>query len=86
MHISYVHPLAHVEGMLIAYLPREKIVIEADLYDPPPAGQPTPRPPSPASQSFYQHVQRLGLEVETIAPIHGPAVPWSEFLKHLGRP
>src|SRR5829696_6628350 len=33
MHISYVQPLAHVEGMLMAYVPKEKIVIEADLYD-----------------------------------------------------
>jgi glyoxylase-like metal-dependent hydrolase (beta-lactamase superfamily II) len=75
MHISYVQPLAHAEGMLMAYLPREKIVIEADLYDPPQAG------PTPASRSFYNHVQRLGLEVAVIAPIHGRAVPWSDFLK-----
>ncbi|MGH9672385.1 MAG: MBL fold metallo-hydrolase, partial [Bryobacteraceae bacterium] len=33
LHISYVQPLAHVEGMLMAYLPNEKIAIEADLYD-----------------------------------------------------
>ena len=29
MHIYYVQPLAHAEGMLMAYLPNEKIVIEA---------------------------------------------------------
>ncbi len=86
MHISYVHPLLHVEGMLMAYLPEEKIVIEADLYDAPPAGQPLQTTPSPANQSFYNHVKRLGLEVETIAPIHGPAVPWSDFLKVVGEP
>ena len=86
MHISYVQPLAHAEGMLIAYLPEEKIVIEADLFDPPHAGQPIQKTPSPASQTFYNHVQRLGLDVQTIAPIHGPAVPWSDFLKHVGKP
>ena len=37
MHMSYVQPLNHVEGMLMAYLPKEKIVIEADLLDGPPA-------------------------------------------------
>ena len=71
MHISYVQPLAHVEGMLIAYLPVEKIVIEADLYDPPAPSEPLPTIPSAADLSFYNHVQRLGLDVETIAPIHG---------------
>jgi glyoxylase-like metal-dependent hydrolase (beta-lactamase superfamily II) len=86
MHISYVHPLAHADGMLMAYLPEEKIVIEADLYDPPQEGRPIQTKPSQANQSFYNHVQRLGLEVETIAPIHGPAVPWSDFLKLVGDP
>ena len=84
MHISYVQPLAHVEGMLMAYLPAEQIVVEADLYDSPPAGQPQPTVPSAANHSFYAHVQRLGLDVETIAPIHGPAVRWTEFLRVLG--
>ena len=70
----------------MAYLPKEKIVIEADLYDAPPAGQPIQTTPSPANRSFYNHVKRLGLEVETIAPIHGPAVPWSDFLKVVGEP
>jgi hypothetical protein len=32
----------HAEDMLIAYLPQEKIVINADLYGPPPAGATPP--------------------------------------------
>jgi glyoxylase-like metal-dependent hydrolase (beta-lactamase superfamily II) len=78
MHISYVQPLAHAEGMLMAYLPKEKIVIEADLFDSS-AGKPTA-----ATKSLYDHVQRLGVDVATIAPIHGKAVAWSEFLKMIG--
>lgn len=80
LHVSYVQPLSHVEGMLMAYLPAEKIVIEADLYDPPAAGQPLPAV-SESHRAFYEHVRRLGLEVLTIAPIHGPAVEWGQFLK-----
>jgi hypothetical protein len=26
MHMSYVHPLQHVEGMLLAYLAQEKMI------------------------------------------------------------
>jgi glyoxylase-like metal-dependent hydrolase (beta-lactamase superfamily II) len=82
MHISYVQPLAHAEGMLMAYLPKEQIVIEADLYDSVPSGG---RPAAnPAHMSFYRHVKRLGLNVATIAPIHGRPVPWSDFLKAAG--
>ncbi len=80
MHISYVQPLGHVEGMLIAYLPAEKIVIEADLYDPPAARA------NDAHRSFYQHVERLGLDVETIVPIHGRPVPWRDFLALVAHP
>ena len=32
-------------------------------------------------KAFYSNVQQLGLDISTIAPIHGPAVPWSDFLK-----
>jgi glyoxylase-like metal-dependent hydrolase (beta-lactamase superfamily II) len=85
MHISYVQPLAHVEGMLVAYLPMEKIMIEADLYDPPAAGAVAPGAPAAANRSFYNHVQRLGVEVATIAPIHGRAVAWSEFARMFRR-
>jgi glyoxylase-like metal-dependent hydrolase (beta-lactamase superfamily II) len=80
MHISYVQPLAHVEGMLMAYLPNEKIAIEADLFDPPAQGAPAPAV-TPANRSFYNHVQRLNLEVATIAPIHGKPAPWSDFAR-----
>jgi hypothetical protein len=76
MHISYVQPLSHVEGMLIAYLPKEKIVVEADLYDPSDGRS----APTVENRSFYNHVQRLGLDVSTIVPIHGPAVPWTDFV------
>jgi len=79
LHLSYVQPLTHVEGMLIAYLPKEKLVIEADLYDAPVPGAALPVTPTPANRSFYNHVQRLGLEAATIVPIHGRPVPWAEF-------
>lgn len=81
MRISYVQPLKHVEGMLMAYLPAEKMVIEADLYNPParPGEAPTSAPDS--HTALYNQIQRLDLNVETIVPIHGRPVPYAEFLK-----
>ena len=35
MEIYNVQGLAHAQGMLMAYLPKEKIVVEADLFTPP---------------------------------------------------
>ncbi|MSR19763.1 MAG: MBL fold metallo-hydrolase [Gemmatimonadetes bacterium] len=80
MHISYVHPLAHVEGMLVAYLPNERMLIEADLFDAIP-GDASPTSATAANRALYTHVQRLGLDVETIVPIHGRPVAWAEFVR-----
>ncbi|MBL8211590.1 MAG: MBL fold metallo-hydrolase [Bryobacterales bacterium] len=80
MLITYVQPLAHVEGMLMAFLPHEKIAIEADLADVPLTGTPTP-----ANRAFLNHVRRLRYDIRTLAPVHGPAISWSEFETFMGR-
>jgi glyoxylase-like metal-dependent hydrolase (beta-lactamase superfamily II) len=83
MNVYYVHPLRHVEGMLMAYLPKEKLAIEADMVDthgPSTAGATA----TPANLSFYNQVQRLKLDVSQIVPIHGKPVPWTDFLKVVG--
>ena len=75
LDIYYVQGLnSHVEGMLMAYLPKEKILIEADLFDTPAQGKPTA-----VNQAFANNVRQIGLDVETIAPIHGKPAPWSDF-------
>jgi len=64
----------------MAWLPAERIAFQADLFDthePPRAAQ------LPAMRSLDQQVRRMGLEVETLAPVHGPPVPWSTFLEAL---
>ena len=80
MQLSYVHPLSHVEGMLVAYLPDQKILIEADLFN---SFEPSEGEASDANQSLYNHVQRLGLDVETIVPIHGEPRTWEDFVNIL---
>jgi glyoxylase-like metal-dependent hydrolase (beta-lactamase superfamily II) len=76
LRIYYVQPLQHVEGMLMAYLPAERIAFQADLFDthePPRAAQ------LPAMRSLYNQVQRMKVDVATLAPVHGTPVPWSTF-------
>ncbi len=80
LHVYYVQPLGHVTGMLMAYLPEEGIAFQADLFDthePPKAAQ------LPAMRSLNTQVERMGLEVETLAPVHGAPVPWNEFVSAL---
>jgi glyoxylase-like metal-dependent hydrolase (beta-lactamase superfamily II) len=50
LQVFHVQGSPHAEGMVMAYLPQEKILIEADVYTPPAAGAPCrrkhQRPPS----------------------------------------
>jgi glyoxylase-like metal-dependent hydrolase (beta-lactamase superfamily II) len=81
LRVYYVQPLQHVSGMLMAYLPAERIAFEADLFD---THEP-PRPSQmPAMRSLLNQVQRMKLEVATIAPVHGRPVPWSTLLNAVG--
>jgi len=76
LRIYYVQPLQHVEGMLMAYLPAERIAFEADLFD----THEAPRAAQlPAMRSLATQVARMKLDVQTLAPIHGRPVPWSTF-------
>jgi glyoxylase-like metal-dependent hydrolase (beta-lactamase superfamily II) len=77
LELHYVQGLSaiHVEGMLMAYLPKEKMLIEADLFDMSTEGEVISSPE--LHEALKRNVQQLGLEVETIVPIHGKPAPWS---------
>lgn len=78
LNVHYMNPLQHVEGMLIAYLPGERLLFEADIFD---TNRPRPATPTQDQRSFYNVVTRLGLDVAQIVPVHGNPVPWAEFAK-----
>ena len=79
-----VQGLQHAAGMLIAYFPKEKIVVNADLYTPPAAGAPMPTP-NLSARIFYNNLQRLKLDVQTIVPIHGNPGPMAQFVQIMSR-
>jgi glyoxylase-like metal-dependent hydrolase (beta-lactamase superfamily II) len=62
----------HTGDMLVAYLPKEKILAEPDAFTP----GATPTTPLvvtavPYAVALYDNIQRLRLDVQTIAPFHG---------------
>ena len=62
----------HTDDMLMGYLPRERILAEADAYTPP-ATPTTPLVAAkvPYAAALYANVRRHKLDVQTIAPFHG---------------
>ena len=81
----YHVPNNHNEGMLIAYLPKEKILVEADLFTPPAAGAQAPNPPSPYSLSLVENLDRLKLNYEKILPLHGCLTSTVDSVASTGR-
>jgi glyoxylase-like metal-dependent hydrolase (beta-lactamase superfamily II) len=74
IELYHLQDFGHNDGMLIAYLPKEKILVEADGFNPAP--QPATQKPatiSPYTASLVANVERLKLDVERIIPIHYPA-------------
>jgi glyoxylase-like metal-dependent hydrolase (beta-lactamase superfamily II) len=61
----------HNPGMLMVYLPKEKILVEADSFSPPAAPLTSPPNALPNLRHFVESVDRLQLDVEQVIPIHG---------------
>jgi glyoxylase-like metal-dependent hydrolase (beta-lactamase superfamily II) len=67
-----IGPTPHAEHILIAYLPAEGVIFEADHFVQPPSG---PIPPAvPATAAFAAALDRLDLEYDTVVGAHSPRV------------
>ena len=76
----------HTKEYTFIYLPKPKILVEADAFSPGPPDAPPPATPPPNAVALYDEIQRLKLNVATIAPIHGRgAVPISELRTFIGK-
>jgi hypothetical protein len=71
--------------MLMVYLPKEKILINADLYSPPAEGAPMPAPTA-GMRTLYENMRKQKLDVAEHVPIHGRVGTNDEFLKIVGHP
>ena len=77
-----VGPNPHARELLIAYLPKQRILFQGDLFFLPandaPAG-----PPQPSTLSFAKKLKELGLAVDQIASVHGRTATMVEFTRAL---
>ena len=85
LEIHRIDHANHVEGMVVAYLPKEQILVEADLYNPPAAGAQPPGTPSQNNLALYNNLRNRKIEASLIVPIHGRPVPMADFLKEIGK-
>ena len=84
VEIRQIAGIQHADDMLMVYLPKEKLLIEADAYTPPAPNAAPLSPPSPFNVSLAENVKSQGLAVDQILPLHGRMVPAAELFKAAG--
>jgi glyoxylase-like metal-dependent hydrolase (beta-lactamase superfamily II) len=81
VEIHDIGPSPHASEIVIAYLPKDRVVFESDVVTIPAYG---PLPPaSPSTVDFVGKLKTLELQVETIAPGHGRVGTLEEVKKTL---
>ena len=75
----------HNDTFLMVYLPKERLLIEADAYTPLPPNAPVPATPNANNVNLVQNIERLKLDVDRILPLHGRVVPLAELHRTIGR-
>src|SRR5207302_1825253 len=85
VEIHHVVGNNHEDGMLMVYLPKEKLLIQADMFTPAPPNAPAPAAVNPNTVNLADNIARLGLAVEQHLPLHGRIVPMAELNKAIGR-
>ena len=81
VELYFLNGHQHHSGQLIAYLPKERILMYGDGYNPP-AGDEirTPERGPDYAQQLVDKVHEFKLNPDRIAPVHGRVVPYKNLL------
>jgi len=70
LEVHVIKGLPHADGLVVGYLPKEKILVYADMFNLPPADAPVPNPPVTGTIVFADNMDRLKLDVDRVMSIH----------------
>lgn len=79
VEIYDIGPSPHAKEMLVAYLPKERIIFQGDLVNLPNSGRWMPSTIIEATTHFFDSIKRLNLQVERITSVHGPSTTLEEL-------
>ena len=85
VEIHHILGSTHCDGLLMVYLPKERFLVEADVYTPAPPNAPAPTAVNPLTVNLAENISRLGLGVDQFLPLHGRIVPMADLNKAIGR-
>jgi len=71
VEVHVIKGLPHADGLVVGYLPKEKILVYADMFNLPPANGPqVPNPPVVGTGVFADNIARLGLTPDRVMSVH----------------
>jgi glyoxylase-like metal-dependent hydrolase (beta-lactamase superfamily II) len=79
LEIVDIGPTPHAEHLLVAWLPEEGILFEADHFPNPTNGQ--MQPAQPVTKRLAEAIDQMGLDVKIIVGSHSPRIASIEDLR-----
>jgi len=74
INLYHIAGSPHADTLLMAYFPKQRLLVEADVFSPASAVQ-------PYAANLIENIKKRNLQVDRIVPIHGTVVPFSELAK-----
>jgi glyoxylase-like metal-dependent hydrolase (beta-lactamase superfamily II) len=86
LELHRIQGSVHNDTFGMVYLPKEKLLIQADAFTPGPAGAKPAAPPNNANTvNLVQNLERLKLAVDRVLPLHGRVVPAADMMAAAGK-
>ena len=85
VEIFLIEDSVHAQGFMMVWLPKERLLIEADAYTPGAPNAAPPVPPNANNVNLLNNIERLKLNPERILPLHGRIVPLADLYTATGR-
>ena len=86
IEIHEIRDSSHARGFLMVYLPTQRALVEADLFQERPPTTPEWSFPNVSEVSLIANMDRLKLKVDTILPLHSHALTESELRGRTQKP
>ena len=74
VNLYHVAGSPHADTMLMAYLPRDRVLVEVDIFSP---GAPV----HPYAANLLENIKKRNLRVDRIVPLHGTPVAFDALMK-----
>lgn len=85
VQVSMIQDSVHAQGFMMVWLPRERLLIEADAYTPGAVNAPAPAVPNGNQLALVQNIDRMQFNVDRILPLHGRIAQSAELYRQVGR-